>query len=164
MHRTVFDISGSHDFFHDTFTSHVIKGQNRWNWFLSVQLNQIHFIYIGRKSQSRCFSGVRVRTTPSVLRPSIPVRKTWHIEKQNIKSIRSIIFVCLHWAIATSAWHIFWQLRTAKQWQSTPENLQREGNHGGEEGGNSPKCGFISPRMMTTHASNYLRYMIRFLT
>lgn len=105
MHRTVFKISGSHVFFHNTFTSHVsfcdwwpmgIKGRNRWKWFLIVQLNQIHFIYIGRKSQSRCLSGVRVRTTSSGLRLSIPVRKTCYNEKQYIKSIRSIIFICLH--------------------------------------------------------------------
>lgn len=105
MHRTVFKISGSHVFFHNTFTSHVsfcdwwpmgIKGRNRWKWFLIVQLNQIHFIYIGRKSQSSRLSGVRVRTTSSGLRPSIPVRKNLaYWETKYIKSIRSL-------AIATS--------------------------------------------------------------
>lgn len=157
MHRTVFEISGSHVFFHNMFTSHVsfcdwwpmgIKGRNRWKWFLIVQLNQIHFIYIGRKSQSSRLSGVR--TTPPVLRSSIPVRKTCYNEKQYIKSIRSIIFVCLHASLSNC--HISVGI-FSDNWQSTPENLQREGSHGGEEGGNGPKRGFISHRTMTTLAS-----------
>lgn len=166
MHRTDFKISGSHVFFHNMFTSHVsfcdwwpmgIKGRNCWKWFLIVQLNQIHFIYIGRKSQSRCLSGIRVRTTPPVLRSSIPVRKTCYNEKQYIKSIRSIIFICLHASLSNC--HISVGI-FSDYWQSTPENLQQERSHGGEEGGNGPKRGFISPRTMTTRQEQILNVQL----